>query len=267
MTDSHMPSKAAAVHEKIRLSGERELSRDFMALMWSAIAAGITMSTSLIGRAVLHAYLPESGVGTLIECMGYTIGFIIVIMANQQLFTENTVTPVLPFMSHPTLKNLGRLMRIWGVVLVGNLIGATIAAAIMAYLPVFKAPVHAAYMTIGEHMMSNTPWQMFTKGLLAGWLIATLVWVLSSIETGKPAMIFLITYLIGIADFTHIIVGAIEAIYMVMNGVETMSRVIFHFGLPTLMGNLLGGVCIFALISHAQVRSDMELIERRRRQQ
>ncbi len=94
-----------------------------MALLWSAIAAGISMSFSMVARGVLHAHLPQTDIGFLVECLGYTVGFIVVILARQQLFTENTVTAVLPVMSRPTLPNLGALGRLWGVVLVGNLMG------------------------------------------------------------------------------------------------------------------------------------------------
>lgn len=69
----------------------------------------------------------------LLENLGYTFGFIIVIMARQQLFTENTVTAVLPVMQNPTLGNFGLLMRLWSVVLLGNLIGTGVAAGPSVY--------------------------------------------------------------------------------------------------------------------------------------
>ncbi|WP_051464750.1 formate/nitrite transporter family protein [Carnimonas nigrificans] len=254
--DANMPSKAAAVHEKIRQSGEKELGRDFMALWWSAVAGGITMSTSLIARALLHTYLPDSDMGFLIDAMGYTVGFILVITANQQLFTENTVTPVLPFMSNPSLSGLGRLLRIWFAVLFGNLVGAAVAAAIITWLPIFEPPVIESIKGIGMHMMENTPSEMFAKGLLAGWLIATLVWILSSLKSGQIVMIFLITYVIALGNFTHIIVGVVEVLFLMMNGMVGWYDAIFVFFFPVLLGNMIGGIFIFALISHAQVRSD-----------
>ncbi len=103
--EKNLPSPAAAVHEQIRLEGEKELERDGMALLWSAIAAGLSISASLMVKGILHARLPDSPERFFIENIGYTVGFIIVIMARQQLFTENTVTAVLPIMHKPTLKN------------------------------------------------------------------------------------------------------------------------------------------------------------------
>jgi len=42
-----LPSQAAAIHEEIRQDGEKELERDGMALLWSAVAAGLSMSALL----------------------------------------------------------------------------------------------------------------------------------------------------------------------------------------------------------------------------
>ena len=140
--EAKLPSRAAVVHQHLRLEGQKELSRDAMALLWSAIAAGISMSFSMVARGVLHAHLPQTDIGFLVECLGYTVGFIAVILARQQLFTENTVTAVLPVMSHPTLPNLGALGRLWGVVLVGNLMGAALSSFTFLHMPMFGEHAH-----------------------------------------------------------------------------------------------------------------------------
>ncbi|MCM5703589.1 formate/nitrite transporter family protein [Larsenimonas salina] len=256
----NLPSQAAAVHERLRIDGEKELERDTFALMWSAIAAGISMSASMMAKGVLHTHLPpDSGVSFLIENLGYTLGFIIVILARQQLFTENTVTAVLPAMSHPNLKNLICLLRLWGVVLLGNIVGAGLAAFTFLHLPMFTTEVSESFVTIGEHVMENSAFEMFAKGIVAGWLIATLVWVMPSVEQAKVWIILIVTYFVAIGEFTHIIVGSSEVLYLVFDGKATWGDFLFHFGLPTLFGNIMGGTFIFALISHAQIRNDMDV--------
>lgn len=260
-----LPSQAAAVHQSLRKDGQKELARDSMALLWSAIAAGISMSLSMVARGVMHANLPENGTGFLIECLGYTVGFIVVILARQQLFTENTVTAVLPVMSHPTPSNFGALGRLWGVVLTGNMIGAGIAAWTFLHMPIFDPPTHAAFTTLAEHVMENTTGEMFAKGIVAGWMIATLVWLIPAADQAKVWIILIITYVMGIGEFTHIIVGASEVLYLVFSGDASWSEFLFHFGLPTLAGNVVGGTFIFSLISHAQIRGDLEA-QRERKQ-
>lgn len=256
-----LPSKAAAVHEIIRQEGEKEMRRDFFALFWSAIAGGLIMSTSMLGRGVLQAYLPDAPWAILVEAMGYTLGFIFVITAGQQLFTENTVTPVLPFMSQPGWIQLFKLLRLWGTVLLGNFAGGLIAAAVFAYLPMFSPEVDKEFLALGHHLLDAPNGQSFATAVLAGWLIALLVWMIHAVESGRILLIFLITYLMGISDVAHVVVGTIEVTYLVLLNETTISAALGNFVLPTLLGNIVGGTFIFALISHAQVRADAGLDE------
>ncbi|ART61965.1 formate/nitrite transporter family protein [Kushneria marisflavi] len=253
-----LPSQAAAVHQRLRKDGQKELARDSMALLWSAIAAGISMSFSMVARGLMHAQLPDTGAGFMIECLGYTIGFIVVILARQQLFTENTVTAVLPVMSHPTLANFGALGRLWGVVLFGNMVGAALSAATFLYMPMFDPATHDAFITLGEHLMDKSPLEMFSSAILAGWMIATLVWLIPAADQAKVWIILIITYVMAIGGFAHIVVGASEMFYMVFSGNADWSDFLLRFALPTLAGNVVGGTFIFSLISHAQIRGDLE---------
>lgn len=250
------PPRAAVLHEIIRRNGRKELSRGVAALAWSSLAAGLSMGFSFLARGVLHRYLQDVPAGFLIESFGYSFGFIAVIIARQQLFTENTLTVVLPVMTSPTLHQFGRLFRLWGVVLAGNLAGVTLFALGLLYLHQFDAATHAAFVELGRELMRNTPFEMFSKGMLAGWVIAMMVWMMAATEQSRLAIIIICTYLIAIGGFTHIIVGSAEAMYMVFAGKTSFADAVLRFGLPTLAGNLVGGSLIFALISHAQVRSD-----------
>jgi formate/nitrite transporter FocA (FNT family) len=196
--------------------------------------------------------------GFLIESLGYPLGFLLVILSRQQLFTENIMTAVLPLMTEPTLKNLRCFLRLWSVVLAGNLVGVTLFAFGLVHLQQFDATTQKAFVEVGEALMINSPWQMFTKGILAGWLISMMVWMLAAAEQSRVMVILMTTYVIAISGFTHIIVGSVETMYLVFVGRLGFFDCVTHFALPTLAGNIVGGSLIFALISHAQVRSDSE---------
>ena len=255
--EEHLPSRAMATHEHIRQEGEKELERDAWALLWSAIAAGISMGASLLAKGLFHVHLEGVPGGILLESVGYTFGFIIVIMAHQQLFTENTITPVLPVMQNPTASNVMLLLRLWGVVLLGNMIGTAIAAWAFGYMPVFDEATRDAFYNIGMKVMENSPTEMFTKAIISGWLVATMVWMFPAAGPAKLAVIVLMTWLIAVADTTHIIVGTIEILYLVFTGALPWQDFFWPFALPTLAGNICGGTFIFALLSHAQIRNDM----------
>ncbi|CAI0698577.1 Inner membrane protein yfdC [Serratia entomophila] len=265
--EENLPSRAAAVHELIRMEGEKELERDWQALLWSAIAAGLSMGASLMAKGIFHARLPDDPSRFFIENIGYTFGFIIVIMARQQLFTENTVTAVLPIMHKPTPNNFLILLRLWGVVLLGNLIGTGLASLAFIHMPIFDDETRGAFVSLGQEVMQNSPSEMFANGILAGWIIATMVWMFPSAGAAKIWVIVLMTYLVAICDLTHIVVGSVEILYLVFNGVIPWQEFFYPFAIPTLAGNIIGGTFIFALISHAQIRNDMSAKNKQERLQ
>ena len=86
--EDRLPSRAMAIHEHIRQDGEKEMERDAMALFWSAIAAGLSMGASLLAKGIFHVQLEGVPGGFLLRTLAILFGFIIVIMARQQLFTE-----------------------------------------------------------------------------------------------------------------------------------------------------------------------------------
>lgn len=257
LDEDRLPSRAMAIHEHIRQDGEKEMERDAMALLWSAIAAGLSMGASLLAKGIFHVQLEGVPGGFLLENLGYTFGFIIVIMARQQLFTENTVTAVLPVMQNPTLGNFGLLMRLWSVVLLGNIIGTGVAAWAFEHMPIFDEETRDAFVKIGMDVMKNTPVEMFSNAIISGWLIATMVWMFPAAGAAKIVVIILMTWLIALGDTTHIVVGSVEILYLVFNGTLHWSDFFWPFALPTLAGNICGGTFIFALMSHAQISNDM----------
>ena len=254
--EKNQPPRAAVLHEIIRTQGDQGLERSIAALWWSALAAGLTMGLSLMGMGLLNSRLPEGEGFKVIASFGYCAGFLAVILARQQLFTENTLTAVLPIMSKPTLANFGRLLRLWTVVLVGNLCGTLLVAYVMLKLPIFDSKTDLAFLDIGRKVMENDAGQMFAKGIVSGWMIATMVWMIPSMESAKMWIIILITYLMALGDFTHIVVGSAEVSYLVFAGELPWKDFWLVFAGPTLAGNIIGGSFIFALISHAQIRSE-----------
>lgn len=252
----NQPPRAAVLHEIIRYQGDQELERTLAALWWSALAAGLSMGLSLMAMGLFYARLPEGDSAQVVASIGYSAGFLAVILARQQLFTENTLTAVLPVMTSPTLANFGRLLRLWSVVLFGNLAGTLLVAWVMLELPIFDSKTDVAFLEIGRKVMKNDISQMFAKGIVSGWMIATMVWMIPSMEHAKIWIILMITYLMALGDFTHIVVGSVEVSYLVWAGDETWRSFWLEFALPTLAGNIIGGSFIFGLISHAQVRSD-----------
>ena len=252
----NLPPSVQILHETVRVQGELEMARSTAALAWSALAAGLSMGFSMLAPALLHAHLSDTPERFLFSTLGYCVGFLIVILARQQLFTENTMTAVLPFMTQPGMRSLRRLLRLWGIVFAGNIAGGALFACGIGQMDVVDAATRDALLSAGEQMMRNTVPQMFAKAIVAGWLIATMVWLVAAAENARTLAIVLMTYLVGIGGFAHVVVGSIEGLFMVFQRVLPFGNYFAAFLLPTLAGNIVGGSLIFALVSHAQVRSD-----------
>jgi len=252
-----MRLRAIVVYEIVRTEGEGELARTFSALWWSGLAAGISIGFSFLIVAVLAAHLPDFEWKTIISKLGYAVGFLIVILGRQQLFTENTLTAVLPVITRRKLDWLLGMLRLWGIVLAANIVGCLIFALAVSTPNFVSSEVTRELHAMVQVMMQNTPWQMFLKGIGAGWIIAALVWMLPSSEGAEFVVIGLMTYLIALCGFTHVVAGSAEALYGVLTGGITLGNAVFGFFLPTLAGNVFGGTVLFAVLSYAQVRTEI----------
>jgi formate/nitrite transporter FocA (FNT family) len=244
--------KATVVHETIRYDGEEELNRPAAALAWSALAAGFSMGLSLVAMALFRAYLPDAPWRPLIARLGYPLGFLIVITGRQQLFTENTLTAIIPLLVRRNRETLLRVARLWAVVLVANLAGAHLFAWVVATTPMFHPEIRHAMFELAKEAADVTFGVAILRGIFAGWLIAMVVWMLAAVDTGRLAIIIIVTYIVGLAGLTHIIAGSVEVLFLVMVGYKSWVAVFIGYMLPTLIGNCIGGASLTAALNHAQ---------------
>jgi formate/nitrite transporter FocA (FNT family) len=241
------------VYKAILHEAEDELKRPSSALFWSGLAAGLSMGFSLAAEALLRNHLPQREWTPLVAKLGYSVGFLIVILGRQQLFTENTLTPVLPLLQNKDFKTLGNMLRLWGVVLAANLLGALAFALVAAKSSAFDSDVREEFLKIGREAMKHGFGTTLLRAVFAGWLIALIVWLLPFAETARIWVIVFLTWLIGVGHFGHIIAGAVNTFVLAWAGDKTWAEVLTRFIVPTLIGNMIGGVTLVAALNHAQV--------------
>jgi len=246
------------IYEVIRRDGEEELARTKRSLIWSGIAAGMLISLSVLGEAVFRTYLPDNPASYLIENLGYSLGFLAVIMGRMQLFTENTITTVLPIMRERTLAAFGSMMRLWSIVLFANVIGAFAAAALFVYTPALPPEIIPAIEELSRHATGMGASTGFWRAIPAGVIVALIVWMLPQADEAAFFLILTFTWLIAAGDFTHIVAGSVEMAVLVLQGELGASGAIFGFFLPVLAGNIFGGTLVFTLVAWGQVRDDVE---------
>lgn len=239
------------VYKAVRKEGEDELDRRNSALAWSGLAAGLSMGFSLMAEGLLHSHLPDTPWRPLVAKFGYSIGFLVVILGRQQLFTENTLTVILPLLRKRDLRTFGNVVRLWTIVLAANLVGAFLVAWVMGNTNALEPGVHRAMKEISLASMNHDFFTLMIRAIFAGWMIALMVWLLPFAETARVGVIIIVTYVVGIGEFSHIIAGSVDAFYLVGMGVKTFGQY-FVYMVPILIGNIIGGSSIVAAIAHAE---------------
>tara|TARA_R110002110_G_scaffold19656_2_gene81009 strand:- start:12424 stop:13308 length:885 start_codon:yes stop_codon:yes gene_type:complete len=246
------------VYSIILREGEDELRRPNISLWWSGVAAGVGISTSVLVEGIIRSNLgSDHPYLTLIESLGYSFGFVLVILCRLQLFTENTITVVLPVLADPTRNRFYCAARLWGIVLAANLCGTFLTAAIGVHGGILPAETLAAIMEISHHLAKLTPAETFLRGIPSGFFIAALVWMLPSAKRSEVLVIVMFTWLIAAGDFTHVIAGSNEIFILVLSGEMNMVNALIYHISPVLLGNILGGTGLFAMLAYGQVHEEM----------
>ena len=241
------------IFHRITATADEEFSRSERLLFLSGLAAGLSMGLSFVASASLTAAVPGEAARAVGDLL-YPLGFIVIVMGRYQLFTENTLTPVTLVMTR--IASLPVLLRIWGVVLLANVLGAGLCAYVLATTGVFEPETAVVARSFGTHLLEVSWTALFWKGVFAGWLIASMVWLNHAARnaTARMLVVFVLVYTVAAADLAHCIVGSSEVLYLVFEGGATLLDFFWRFLVPATLGNTVGGVLLVAILNYAQTR-------------
>lgn len=245
------------IYEIISKEGNEELSRPLSSLGWSGLAAGICICFSVFAQAQLEHYLHDGeNHFALISKMGYTFGFLIVVLGRLQLFTENTITVILPLLDKMSMRNINRTFKLWAVIFATNLLGTLLIATMLTKLNMASPEQLDPLIRISLHAVDHGFWEVFVKGIPAGFLIAVMVWMMPSVKGSEPIIIFLMIYLIALGDYSHVIAGSFEAFLLMLTGTINIQAGLSYI-LAAGLGNIVGGTGIFTLLAYAQIKDEI----------
>jgi formate/nitrite transporter FocA (FNT family) len=253
----HARLEVRTVYEIVQQEGEEQMGRPPVSLWWSGVAAGLSISFSLLAQAILALDLPKAGWAPLVSGFGYCVGFVMVVLARQQLFTETTITVILPLLARPSGRNAFLSVRMWAIVLAANIAGTLVAAGFCSFAPVFSPGMRQAMLDISAQAMNFGWWPMMFHGISAGFLIAVMVWLIPSAEGTEFHVVVMLTYLIAIGGFAHIVAGSMESFMLLFAGRTDVIQVLWGFMAPVLLGNVVGGTVLFGVLSYAQVMKEI----------
>ncbi len=255
-TTEEKPKEAYEIMNEQIETGLKEHKRSDLGLFLSSLSAGLEVGFSILIIGIIYTlFKSESTTGQLAVMMAlvYPIGYIFVIIGRSELFTEHTTLATLPVMNGQA--TWGSLAKLWLIVYAGNLAGGYLFGSISL---VFNGEMHLIgkdfFYFVSEKMLKYSVGATLISGIMAGWLMGMLSWLLSSAQDtfSRIVMVFLVTFLISIAGLHHCIVGSIEVFMAFFAEANHFSLLQFvKFQLLATAGNIIGGVFLVAVVKFA----------------
>ncbi|QSG01836.1 formate/nitrite transporter family protein [Natranaeroarchaeum sulfidigenes] len=245
------------IYERVLIEADEEIGRCNRELFFSGVAAGFAITITVLIYASMTA---AAGDTPLIGALLYPIGFIYIILGNYQLYTENTLPPVALILDR--LAGVPAMLRMWGVVLIGNLAGGTVGALLLAYGGVLD-PTAATTLTGIAMTGIETPWfDLFFKAVFAGLIVAGVVWLDFGVRsaTARFLLVYIAFLTIPLGGLFHVVVASTEVMYLVFLGEIAFLNGVLNFALPVLLGNTIGGVVLVTTINYYQTSHELHEI-------
>ncbi|MBC8128861.1 MAG: formate/nitrite transporter family protein [Rhizobiaceae bacterium] len=239
------------IFARVLATADHELDASSKFLFWSGLAAGFALGLSFLAKVIFTDVSGEETPG-LLGLLMYPVGFFIIVIGRYQLFTENTLTPVVLVMTK--LASVSNLLRLWSVVLFANMIGAIAVAALIAYADVLDTKALVIALQIGRHA-AETPWlTLFSKALIAGWIVASMVWLVhAAMDTiSKILIVWFLMYFVGVAGFFHVVTSSVEVFFLSFRSEVAFWPLWHDFVLPIIVGNTIGGILFVAVVNWVQ---------------
>ena len=240
---------------------ERSLGSLFTSAFTAGLEIGISFFMILSAFALLSSVLP-SQYAIVLASLLYPIGFIIVVIGQSLLFTEQTSLLSLPVLNK--IEPLHKLLRLWGIVIAGNIVGGCLFAALMIGLGLNMQLFSVSDIdTYAEHILGFRWWVIFGSAILAGWMMGVTAWLVTSARDtlSRIVLVALITGSIGFLGLHHSIVGNIEIFSALLYGNTVSLGRYLLFLVVILVGNTVGGVVFVAVLKNRTFLFQIEKVK------
>lgn len=224
------------------------------AMFLSSIIAGLEIGFSyLLVCSVYYLFggkLDEQVVLKLFSIV-YPVGFVLVILGKSALFTEQTSVLALPVLNGQ--RKIWELVKVWGLVILGNIIGGMFFAYFIGNLaPKMNLFTTETMVIVGSHVLDHEWWVLLLSAITAGWLMGLLTWLLNSTfnSLARILLIFMITGVIGFGGFHHSIVGNVEVFGALLHSRDISILNYIWFLVLALLGNGIGGAIVVGLFKY-----------------
>ncbi|WP_406689756.1 formate/nitrite transporter family protein [Saccharopolyspora sp. ID03-671] len=243
-----------AGESKIHMSTRDTVIRAYMAGAILALAAAFAVSVTV-----------ETG-APLIGALLFPVGFCLLYLLGFDLLTGVfTLAPLAWLDKRPGVKLTG-VLRNWGLVFLGNFAGALTVAVLMAVIVTFAFSVdpNAVGQKLGSIGESRTlgyaehgaagMLTLFVRGVLCNWMVSTgvVAAMMSKSVSGKVIGMWMPILVFFYMGFEHSVVNMfLFPSGLMLGGDFSIADYLVWNEIPTVLGNLVGGVVFVGLTLYA----------------
>lgn len=237
------------VFSRILRDADHEITASTRELFASGLAAGFAITVTFLLLATMTAQYDGDPV---LSALLYPLGFVYIVVGSYQLYTENTLPPVALVLER--IASVPALLRIWGIVLAGNVAGGVLGAFALANTNVLSPAAANAAFELAEKGAATPPVTLFSKAAFAGLIVAGVVWLDHAVRdsVSRVLLVYLAFLAIPVGGLYHSVVSATEMAYLVFNGQLALAEGLLDFVIPVLLGNTFGGVVLVTVVNFFQ---------------
>ena len=164
--------------------GEKKTSRTNKQMLLLGILAGLFIALgAYASNMVIHNFNSSYGMMKFVQGAVFPVGLILVLVAGADLFTGNTLI----FLGYLDKKvSMKAMLNNWFWVYIGNFIGSIIFLGLIYFTGLFEASngaLGALHVKIAAGKTSLSTIQVFTRGILANFVVCLAVWMAIGCKT------------------------------------------------------------------------------------
>ncbi len=226
-------------YERLVTEGHDRLARPLLPLVSTGLLGGVDVGVGVLIYLAVEAKTDNP----LLASLAFTTGFVALLLAKSELFTENFLVPVVAVVAKAG--TLPQLIRLWGVSLAANLVGGyAMAGMIVVALP----EVHEVAVRTGSHYAHlGVSWRSFFLAVLAGAVITLLTRMQHATESLGVRLVpaVLMSFVLVGAELFHSVLDSILMFAGLLTGDADYGYLDWLGALGwSAFGNLVGGIVL-----------------------
>ena len=249
-----------AVYDRAKEEGRRRLSMPLLEQVATGFIAGVTIIFGIVALGATDALIARdlgTGVATVAGALAFGIGVVFLVVGRSELFSENFFDPVAAAIDEGGTAVWGRLVRLWGSILVFNLIGGALLVALLTVDGALPEGAAQSLVHVAEDLAAKQWEATLVRAILAGALITLLSYMLSACNTVAARILvsFIVGFFLALGPFDHVIVSGLHLLFGIWDSSAVHYDDLWRNVVLSTLGNVGGGLFLITLTHSAQVKA------------